>query len=145
VTHGLNMKPSLHPPIRGLGASLTHGRNLAPAPALVGSDIRQISTPAGKIDIPISEEQAKVTMGEMHEGMCGTQQSAHKMKWMIRRAGYYWPMMVEYCFKYFRGCEACQRLGDIQNALASMMHPIIKPCPFRGWGWNLLERYIHHH
>ena len=28
---------------------------------------------------------------EIHEGACGTHQSAHKMKWLIRRSGYYWP------------------------------------------------------
>ena len=37
---------------------------------------------------------------EVHEGTCGTHQSAHKMKWLIRRSGYYWPTMLEDCFKY---------------------------------------------
>jgi ribonuclease HI len=37
---------------------------------------------------------------EVHEGMCGTHQSAHKMKWLIKRSGYYWPTMLEDCFKY---------------------------------------------
>jgi hypothetical protein len=46
-------------------------------------------------------------MGEVHEGMCGTHQSAHKMKWMLKKAGFYWPMMMGDCFRYFRGCEAC--------------------------------------
>jgi hypothetical protein len=26
---------------------------------------------------------------EVHEGTCATHQSAHKMKWLIRRLGYY--------------------------------------------------------
>jgi hypothetical protein len=26
---------------------------------------------------------------KVHEGTCGTHQSAHKMKWLIRRSGYY--------------------------------------------------------
>ena len=46
---------------------------------------------------------------EVHEGACGTHQSAHKMKWLIRRSGYYWPTMLEDCFKYYKGCQACQR------------------------------------
>jgi hypothetical protein len=46
-------------------------------------------------------------MGEVHEGMCGTHQSAHKMKWMLKKAGFYWPTMMGDCFRYFRGCEAC--------------------------------------
>jgi hypothetical protein len=90
----------------------------------------------------LNEEHAKVAMGEVHEGMCGTHQSAHKMKWMIKRAGYYWPTMVEDCFKYFRGCEACPKFVDIQTAPASVMHPIIKPWPFRGWGLDFI-REIH--
>jgi hypothetical protein len=48
---------------------------------------------------------------EVHEGACGTHQSAHKMKWLIRQSGYYWPTMLEDCFKYYKGCQACQRFG----------------------------------
>jgi hypothetical protein len=55
----------------------------------------------------LSKEQAKVAMGEAHEGMCSTHQSAHKIKWTLKRAGFYWPTMMTDCFKYFRGCEAC--------------------------------------
>jgi hypothetical protein len=46
---------------------------------------------------------------EVHEGACGTHQSAHKMKWLIRRLGYYWPTMLADCFKYYKGCQAYQR------------------------------------
>jgi hypothetical protein len=44
---------------------------------------------------------------EVHEGACGTHQSAHKMKWLIRQSGYYWPTMLEDSFKYYKGCQAC--------------------------------------
>ena len=33
----------------------------------------------------LSADQAKVVMGEVHEGICGTHQSAHKIKWLLRR------------------------------------------------------------
>jgi hypothetical protein len=52
----------------------------------------------------LNQEDAKVLMGEVHEGVCGAHQSAHKMKWVIRRAGYFWPTMLEDCFKYYNGC-----------------------------------------
>jgi hypothetical protein len=68
----------------------------------------------------LSKEQAKVAMEEVHEGMYGTHQSAHKMKWMLKRAGFYWPTMMEDCFTYFKGCEACQRFRDVQLAPTSM-------------------------
>ena len=37
----------------------------------------------------LDKEEAKVLMGEIHEGVCGSHQSAYKMKWMIRRNGYF--------------------------------------------------------
>jgi hypothetical protein len=58
-------------------------------------------------------EQAKVAMGEVHEGLCGTHQSVHKIRWMLKRAGFYWPSMIDDCFRYYQGCAACQRFGKI--------------------------------
>ena len=75
---------------------------------------------------------------EVHEGARGTHQSAHKMKWLIRWSGYYWPTMLEDCFKYYKGCQACQRFGKIQMVPASVMNPIIKPWPFRGWAMDMI-------
>jgi hypothetical protein len=72
-------------------------------------------------------DQSKIAMGEVHEGICGTHQLAHKMKWLLRRAGFYWPTMFNDCFRYYKGCESCQKFGDVQLALAAMLHPIIKP------------------
>jgi len=52
----------------------------------------------------LSGDESKSLMGEVHEGVCGAHQSAFKMKWMIRRNGYYWPTIREDRFKYFKGC-----------------------------------------
>ena len=57
---------------------------------------------------------------------------------MIRRNGYYWPTILEDCFKYFKGCQECQKFGNIQRAPASAMNPNIKPWPFRGWAIDLI-------
>jgi ribonuclease HI len=86
----------------------------------------------------LSKEDSKVLMGEIHEGVCGSHQSAFKMKWMIRRNGYYWPTMLEDYFLYYKGCQECQKFGNVQRAPASAMNPIIRPWPFRGWGINLI-------
>jgi hypothetical protein len=51
--------------------------------------------------------QARVAMGEVQEGICGTHQLASKMKWLLHRAGFYWPTMVTDCFHYYKGCEEC--------------------------------------
>lgn len=95
-------------------------------------------TPEGLLLKCLGPDQSKVAMGEVNEGICGTHQSAHKMKWLLRRAGFYWSTMLEDSFRYYKGCDSCQKFGDIQLAHASMLHPIIKPWPFRGWGLDFI-------
>jgi hypothetical protein len=55
----------------------------------------------------------------------------------LSRTGVYWPTMIKDCFEY-RGCEACQKFERIQAVPASILHPIIKPWPFRGWGLDFI-------
>jgi hypothetical protein len=80
----------------------------------------------------LGDEQAKEAVQEVHDGICGAHQSAHKMKWLLRRAGFYWPTTVDDCIKYQKGCEACQWFGNIQLAPAGVMNSIVKPQLFRG-------------
>ena len=56
------------------------------------------------------KEEAKVLMGEIHEGFCGSHQSAFKMKWMIRRNGHFWPTMLEDCFSYYKGLSGVSEI-----------------------------------
>jgi hypothetical protein len=84
--------------------------------------------------------EANRHLHEVHEGACGTHQSAHRMKWLIRRLGYYWSTMLEDSFKYYKGCQACQRFRKIQMVLMSVMNPIIKPWPIRGWGMDMIGK-----
>ena len=48
----------------------------------------------------LNQEEAKVLMGEVHEGICGAHQLAYKMKWIIRRTGY---SDQQYCGGYTPG------------------------------------------
>jgi hypothetical protein len=84
--------------------------------------------------------EANQLLHEVHEGACGAHQSTHKMKWLISRSRYYWPTMLEDCFKYYNGCQACQRFEKIQMVLASVTNLIIKPWPFRGWGMDMIGK-----
>jgi hypothetical protein len=47
---------------------------------------------------------------------------------------------LEDCFKYYKGCHECQKFGSIQKVPASVMNPIIKPWPFRGWEIDLIRQ-----
>jgi hypothetical protein len=87
----------------------------------------------------LGEEKAKVAVWEVHDRICGAHQSAHKMNWLLWRAGFYWLTMMDDCIKYQRGCEACQRFGNLQLAPAGVMNPIVKPWPFRGWGLYFIK------
>jgi hypothetical protein len=60
------------------------------------------------------------------------------MKWLLRRSGFYWPNMIADCFKYYKGCQVCQKFGDLQLVPAAELYPIIKPWPFRGWGLDFI-------
>jgi hypothetical protein len=86
----------------------------------------------------LSAEQAWVGMVEVHKGLCRAHQSTHKMKWTLRRAGLYWPTMVNDFIWYKKGCEACLQYGDIWTTPASVLHLIIKPWPVRGWGLEFI-------
>jgi ribonuclease HI len=91
----------------------------------------------------LDSDQAKVAMGEVHEGICGTHQLTPKMKWLLWRGGFYCPTMIVDCFRNYKGCEECQMFDNIQLAPAAMMHHIIKPWPFGGWRLDFIGQ-IHH-
>jgi hypothetical protein len=78
----------------------------------------------------LDEEQAKVTVRKAHDGICGAHRSAHKMNWLLRRAEFYWLTMMGDSIKYQKGCEACQRIKNIQLASASVMNSTVKSWPF---------------
>jgi hypothetical protein len=82
--------------------------------------------------------EGAIPSGEIHEGLCRTHQAAPKMKWALKREGFFWPMMMGDCVEYQRGCAACQHFRNIQTAPASLLNPIVKPWPFRGWGLDFI-------
>jgi hypothetical protein len=55
----------------------------------------------------LNPRQASLAMAEVCDGICRTHQSAPKMKWLLRRACFYWSTMIANCFKYYKGCEEC--------------------------------------
>jgi hypothetical protein len=54
-------------------------------------------------------------MAEVREGICGTHQLAPKMKWLLRRACFYWPTMIADSFRYYKGCCRCFRPATYQG------------------------------
>jgi hypothetical protein len=52
----------------------------------------------------LGEEQAKVAVREVYDLICAAHQSTYKMNWLLQRAGFCWPTMMDDCGKYQKGC-----------------------------------------
>jgi hypothetical protein len=81
----------------------------------------------------LGSDQSKIAMGKVYEDIYGTHQSTYKIKWLLHRVGFYWPTMINDCFRYYKGCESYQKFKDVQLAPTAMLHPIIKSWLFHDW------------
>ncbi|GKV00673.1 hypothetical protein SLEP1_g13330 [Rubroshorea leprosula] len=43
-------------------------------------------------------------MSDVHSGICGAHQAGIKMRWLIRRHGFFWPSILKDCISYAKGC-----------------------------------------
>ncbi|KAM1724864.1 hypothetical protein ACFX11_023267 [Malus domestica] len=77
-------------------------------------------------------------MAEVHEGICGAHQAGNKMRWLLRRYGYFWPKIEMDYRVYAQGYEECQRYGPLQHVPSVHLNPVVKPWPFRGWAMDII-------
>ena len=86
--------------------------------------------------MPILPDNMEV-MKQVHEGVCGAHQVKIKMRWLIRRHGYFWKTILSDCTNYSEGCQQCHKYGSIQKIPAMELHSIVKLWPFKGWAMDL--------
>ncbi|KAI5334365.1 hypothetical protein L3X38_024498 [Prunus dulcis] len=86
----------------------------------------------------LGKKEQLVAMTEVHEGVCGAHQAGIKMRWLLRRHGYYWSTILKDCIEYAKGCKDCQKHRPIQHVLAGPMNPIVKAWPFKGWAMDVI-------
>ena len=84
--------------------------------------------------------EALRAMVEVHEGICKAHQPGLKMRWLLQRYNYYWPTMIKNCIEYAKGCQTCQKFGDLKHVPAEDLHSVIKRWPFRGWALDLIGK-----
>jgi hypothetical protein len=89
-------------------------------------------------------DDAILAMVEVHEGICGTYQSASKMKLLLRRAGFYWPNMIADCFKYYKGYKVCQKSVIYRWFLLSNYITLSSLGPLEAGVLTLWAKFIHH-
>ncbi|XP_073304605.1 uncharacterized protein [Primulina huaijiensis] len=62
--------------------------------------------------------------------------------------GYYWPSILKDCIKYAKGCQPCQKHGNIQRILADELHNIVEAVPLKkaeqGDAINFVKENITH-
>nr|XP_028945639.1 uncharacterized protein LOC114819982 [Malus domestica] len=95
-------------------------------------------TPDGLLLKCLGQEESMRVMAEVHEGICGAHQAGMKMRWLLRRYGYFWPDVEKDCKSYARGCEECQRHEPLQHVPSVPLNPVVKPWPFRGWAMDFI-------
>ena len=79
-------------------------------------------------------------MKQVHERVYGAHQVEIKIRWLIRRHGYFWPTILSDYINYSKGCQQCQKYGSIQRIPTMELHLIVKSWPFRGWAMNLIGK-----
>ena len=79
-------------------------------------------------------------MKQVHEGVYGDHQAKIKIRWLIRRHGYFWPTILSDCINYSNDCQQCQKYGNIQRIHVVEHHSIVKAWPFRGWVMDLIGK-----
>jgi hypothetical protein len=55
----------------------------------------------------VSKYESLQVLAEVHEGICGAHQSGVKIRWLIHRYGYFWPLVLKDFIEYGQGCESC--------------------------------------
>ncbi|KAF7152527.1 hypothetical protein RHSIM_Rhsim01G0085000 [Rhododendron simsii] len=110
---------------------------------LMGDDLFRKSSDEALL-LCITKPQTMTVMGKVHEGTCGSHQSGEKMKWLLKRYGYYWPTIRKDCISYAKGCQKYQQYGPIQRVPAFPLQSIVKPWPFRGWAIDMIGEIIPH-
>ncbi|XP_040361811.1 uncharacterized protein LOC121049215 [Rosa chinensis] len=68
--------------------------------------------------------EAKRLLREVHTGICGSHQAGPKMRWLLRRHGYYWPSILKDCIAFAKGCWAMDLIGMI-HPHSSLQHKFI--------------------
>ena len=79
-------------------------------------------------------------MKQIHEGVYGVHQVEIKIRWLIKRHGYFLPTILRDCINYSKGWQEFKKYGSIQRIPTVELHSIVKPWLFRGWAMDLIGK-----
>lgn len=70
----------------------------------------------------VTEEEARLIMKEVHEGLCRSHIRGRALSGKILRVGYYWSSMLQDCARFVNRCEKYQMYSYFIHSLAEMLH-----------------------
>lgn len=82
--------------------------------------------------------EAKVVLGDIHQGMCGNHVGSRNLARKALIAGYYWPTMFVDSEELVKRCRQCQVHAPVIRTPAEEMTALASPWPFAQWGIDLL-------
>ena len=83
-------------------------------------------------------EEAKYVLEEVHKGICSDHMGAKSLVQKIIRVGYFAPTMQKDAMDFVKGCDRCQRYGNVQRVPGEKMTTISSPWPFAQWGIDIM-------
>lgn len=86
----------------------------------------------------VSTNVVNKVINKVHVGVCGGHQSGPKLKYQLKRLGYYWLTMVVNCIEYAKWCHICQWQSDYGHVPAEPLHTTSCSWSFSKWGMDIV-------
>ncbi|GKV01311.1 hypothetical protein SLEP1_g13872 [Rubroshorea leprosula] len=89
--------------------------------------------------VPRDQNYEANEMAQIASGLRIPEGAGIKMRWLIRRHGFFWPFVLKDCIAYAKGCKSCQIHGPLQRVPTCELNSIVKLWPFRDYFTKLVE------
>ena len=87
----------------------------------------------------LERDDSRVTLQEVHVGICGSHSSGFTPAKKILRMGYFWPIMENYSILYSKTYKKFQIHGNLVHVSSQELNPLATPWPFCQWGFDLIQ------
>lgn len=78
----------------------------------------------------LEKDESRVSLQEVHAGICGSHSSGFTLAKKILRMGYFWPTMGKDSTDYVKTCKKCQIHGNLVHVPAQELQPLATPWHF---------------
>ncbi|GAA0144056.1 hypothetical protein LIER_35862 [Lithospermum erythrorhizon] len=94
----------------------------------------------GPLLICVSVDNIPKVLFIVHTGWYGSHIGCRSLALKITRTGLFWPTLSNDTIIYEKTCDACQRLSNTSQKLATTLTPVINTIPFVMWGIDMVGK-----